>query len=92
MRVEVTKEVNEHLRQTWKFNMFDLNLVFVGYVVEEKPPRKRKWRITEKWDKYERRCENTIKEEPKLEEHIKRDALEKAQSMIKVMTWDEWKR
>ncbi len=52
MRVEVTKEVSKHLRQTWQFNMFNLSVVFVGYVVEEKPPRKRKWRVIKQWDKY----------------------------------------
>tara|TARA_R110000803_G_scaffold205438_1_gene272099 strand:+ start:425 stop:700 length:276 start_codon:yes stop_codon:yes gene_type:complete len=91
MRVEVTKNVNENLRQTWQFNMFDLNVVFVGYVVEEKPPRKRKWRGTKKWDRYARKYENSL-EEPTLEEHIKREALENAQSMVKVLTWSEWKR
>ena len=92
MRVKVTKNVNEHLRQTWEFNMFDLNVVFVGYVVEEKPARKRKWRVSKKWDRYGRRYENSIKDEPTLEDHIKREVLEKAQSMVRVLTWAEWKK
>lgn len=91
MIITVTKQINEHLRQTWQFNMFDLNAVFVKYIVEEKPPRKRLWRITGKWDKYDRIHNNTIKEEPILEDHIKQAALEQAKSMIKVMTWQEWK-
>jgi hypothetical protein len=90
--ISITKEVNKHLRQTWRFILFDLNAVFVEYTAEEKPPKKRKWRTVQKWDRYARRYENTIKEEPVLEEHIKREALEKIQSMISVMTWGEWKR
>ena len=91
MRVEVIKNVNDNLRQTWQFNMFDLRIVFVGYVIEEKPPRKRKWKITKKWDRYAGRLENSL-EEPKLEEHVKLEVSQKVQDMIKVMTWDEWKR
>jgi len=90
MRVEIVKEVNRHLRQTWMFHIFDLNIVFIKYKVEQKPPRKRKWTIIELWDKYGRRHDTMI-EEPVVQEHIKREALEKVQNMLKVLTWEEWK-
>lgn len=90
MRVIITKDVNKHLRQTWLFHIFDLNIVFIGYTVEEKPPRKRKWTITKIWDKYSRR-HNTMIEQPIVQEHIKHEALEKVQNMLKVLTWEEWK-
>ncbi len=90
MRISVEKYANKHLRQTWYFNVFDMSVVFVEYVVEEKPPRKRKWRITDRWDTYGRRYDNSIKEEPKLQGHIRREALVKAQGLVNVMTWKEW--
>lgn len=90
MRIEVTKEVDKHTRQTWVFNLFDLNLVFVEYFLEEKPPRKRKWRITSKWDRYRRDRFNDMKE-PELQNHIKREVLDKVKGLVKVITWNEWK-
>ena len=91
MRIEVTKEIDKHTRQTWQFNMFDLNIVFVGYLVEEKPPRKRTWKIVKIWDKYSSRHENSL-EEPTLQEHIKQEAIEITSKRLKVFTWEEWKR
>jgi hypothetical protein len=78
-------------KQTWRFTMFDLNVVFVEYKYEAKPHRKRKWNIVHKWDKYAREHENSITE-PELEPGIIELAKIKVTNRIKVMTWDEWKR
>lgn len=89
MKVEVVKEINKHLRQTWVFNMFDLNVVFVKYMAEERPPRKRIWRVTDMWNKYSSRNSNI--EEPHLTDKLRSEALGVVMSKIRVKTWDEWK-
>jgi len=91
MRIEITKKIDEYKRETWVFNMFEMNIVFITYFIEEKPLRKRLWRINYKWSKYSRRYENTI-DEPKLNEHIKQEAINEAIKKLIVLTWDEWKK
>lgn len=80
---------NQILRQKWVFHLFDFNLVFTSYIVEER--MKGKFKETHRWDKF-KDYTNSIKEEPVLEQHIKNEALDKIKSMIKVVTWDEFKK
>ena len=91
MRVNVISELNKEERQVWEFNLFDLNLVLVGYRYEKKPKGKRKWRSEYFWDIYNERG-STMKERPVLVGSIRRRALKQVQKLIRVLTWKEWKR
>lgn len=42
MRIEVIIDVNKNTRKIYTFNLFDENLVFVKYNLEEKPPNRRR--------------------------------------------------
>lgn len=90
MRIEIEKQIDAETKETWSFNMFDLNAVFVAWRREVKPKGKRKWTIEKFWDKYGRR-EYTMVNEPVLPDIIRSEVLEKVMQYIKVHTWDEWK-
>lgn len=90
MRIKIEKQINAETKETWSFNTFDLNVVFVGWKCETKPKDKRKWIILSYWDKYSHRGYGGI-EEPALPEDIKNQALNEVIKHIKVQTWDEWK-
>lgn len=91
MRIDVIKEIDKHTRQVWGFNLFDLTAVFVEFTIEEKPPRKRKWVVIKRWDKYENRHENRV-EEPILPDEIREEAFREVCNFVKVKTWSEWKK
>ena len=90
MRIEVVKQIDAETKETWSFNMFDLNAVFVGWHKEVKPKGKLTWKIIEFWDKYGRR-EYKMSEEPILSLGIRSEVLDKVLENVKVNTWSEWK-
>lgn len=87
MRIEVEKNIDAETKDTWHFNLFDLNAVFVGWTRESKPKGKRKWVIVDSWDKYSR--DKQI--EPPLPEQIRSEALSEVYKLIRIFTYDEWK-
>jgi hypothetical protein len=89
MRVDIERPIDEYTRETYQFNVFDLNAVFVGYVVETKPKRAKKWKVDGLWDKY--RDRDSSLEEPKLPQGIIDEVIETITSKICVLTWAEWK-
>lgn len=92
MRIDVVKEIDKHNKETWMFNVFNLNqIVFVGFLLEEKPLKKRVWRIKKQWSVYSRSLSDNSLKEPILMEDIKDEAIKKAQSLIKVISWNEFK-
>ena len=92
MDIEIIREINKNTRQVWEFNVFDFNkIVFVGYSLRKKPFTKRIWRIKEKWSVYGRKVELYSIKEPELQKHIKDEALKKAESMLRVITWSKFK-
>ena len=82
--------IDDYKRNVWIFNAFDFNIVFVGFQKEEKPPRKRLWRITKKWGKYSHR-DNNITEPIYIPNHVKEKVRTEILNKIKVITWEEWK-
>jgi len=91
MRIEVIEQIDKHNREVWDFNAFEMTLVMVGKRIEEKLPRKRNWKVTAKFDRYNKR-DSSLPEPDKIPNWVKIEAAEKMKSFIKVMTWDEWKR
>lgn len=89
-RIEVINQIDDHNREVYRFNWLDQKVIHSHYSLEEKPPRKRKWRTVKSWDRLDNRM-NRIKEEPKLPDHIREQAYKKACEQIKVMTSEEWK-
>ncbi len=88
MRIEVIEQIDKHSREVWEFNTFDFNAVLVGFRKEEKPPKKRVWRITAKYDRYDKRG-SSLKKPEKLPNWVKIEAVEKLKGFIKVMMWDD---
>lgn len=90
MRIIVEKQTDSETRETWYFNTFDLNIVFIFWSKEVKPKGKRKWTIEKYWDKYSRRDYKMV-DEPILTELIRNEALSEAFKNIRVLTWSEYK-
>ena len=90
MRIEVVRQIDTETNEVWSFHLFDLNAVFVAWHKETKPKGKRKWQITEFWDKYGV-SNGQMSGEPILPEDIKNEALIKITERLRVFTWDEWK-
>jgi hypothetical protein len=84
-------EIDKNTKEQWRFNIMDLNVVFVGWIQLTRPQGKRKWIADKWWDKYGR-SRDFSHEEPELPKHIKQMALERVQSMVTVKTWNEWKK
>lgn len=91
MRISVENLINTELKEVFTFNQFDLNIVFVEYLVMEKPKGKRLWKVTNKWDKYSR-TDYIQLHEPILSEDIKDLVLKKTVEQIKILTFKEWKQ
>jgi hypothetical protein len=90
MTIEVVKKNDEYTKEVWRFNMFDLNAVFIYWHKEIKPKGKRKWAIESHWNRQDRYGFKMI-QEPVLPETIKSEVIQKIIEHIKVNTWDEWK-
>ena len=95
MRIKVIIDIDKNTRKFYAFNLFDENLVFVDYSLEEKPPNKRKWTTKEFWSSYSHkmRCYHgaTI-EQPELTDFIKELALKELNLKLKCLTWGEWRK
>ena len=89
--INIEVQIDQETRETWYFHMFDLNAVFVYWKREIKPKGKRKWIIERSWDKYKERDLNSTPR-PELPEIIRSQALSEVMKMIRVYTWDEWKK
>ena len=90
MRITIEKQIDSETRETWGFNLFDLNAVFVCWHREVKPKGKRKWVIQDFWDKYGRR-DHRLVVEPVLPDNIRSEVISEIMKYIKVHTWNEWK-
>lgn len=91
MTLTIEINVDSETREYYGFNVFDdMSCVFVSFRTESKPKGKRKWKRTNFWDKYSQR-DSTIPE-PVLTQNIKDLALERIISLIKIKTWDEYKK
>ncbi len=88
-RISIRKELDQETAEEFEFASFDFDIVFIGYRIESKPKGKRNWKTVKFWDKYSQR-DSTI-EEPVLSLGIRAEVLEKAQSLIKIKTWNEFK-
>lgn len=86
-RIIVEKTVDERTRETWIFNTFDLDAVFVYYGREIKAKGRRKWVVDKSWDKYGRDQPT----QPILPEIIRSKALSQMISQLRILTWEEWK-
>lgn len=91
MRITVTVDLSKECRHIYEFNTFDMNVVLVGVREERKPQGKRAWKMVSFWDNYNKRY-STIKESPPLPLEVRRKAGDEMVKMIRVMTWDEWKK
>ena len=90
MRIEIIPEHgNSEIREVYRFNMMDTQIVFVQYRRENKPKGKRLWRTADLWDVYEKRLSNI--EEPNLPTEIRAKAHQCASKLLHVKTWSEWK-
>ena len=88
MKITIEKQINDHTKEVWFFNTFDLNAVFIAWHREVKPKGKRKQTIEKFWDKYGRSTH--MSSEPVLTENIRSEVLSEMMKHIKVYTWDEW--
>lgn len=89
--IHVYNEISKGKRERFDFNDFgSLNLVFVGYSIEEKTDRQRMWRRVAWWDNYNLR-DCTIKTAPTLTDEVKEQAKAQVIELIRVMTFPEWK-
>ena len=89
MVIEVIQEIDNETRDVWRFNILDLNAVFVHWHKETKPKGKRIWRVGEYWDSYRRRDSSVP--EPTLPAEIREKAFTEFSKLIKVQTWYEYK-
>lgn len=89
MRIEIEKQIDAETIESWYFNTFDFNIVFVEWVKKVKPKGKRKWIVEKHWDNYNKRSSSAS--EPVLTDIIRNEALTEAYKLIKVQTWNEWK-
>lgn len=86
--IQKSKKIGE--REVWSFNVFDFNIVLIGYSLQSKTPTQRKWRYSTYWNKYARR--NSIESPKEIPLEVSEAAKRKVNSLIKVSTWDEWKK
>jgi hypothetical protein len=89
MKIEIVKEIDKNNHEVWAFNMFDLTAVFVTWYKKSKPEGKRKFIVTEFWDKYSR--DQRMSEEPNLPDEIKKQVFTEVLKYIHVRTWKEFK-
>ena len=88
MWINVENIIDKETRESYRFTLFDLTFVFIGYRKEIKPAGKRKWQTVIFWDKYARHNAESV---PELPENIKQKALIDAQKLIQVKTWEQYK-
>lgn len=89
--IQVTK-VTGRIAEEWVFNgeYFLPNLVLVGYTKAEIPAGKRKPVIVERFVHNDQRTSNVPC--PELTDEIKAEAMAEFVSMLKVVTWKEYKK
>ena len=88
--IEVEKQIDAETKEVYYFRMFNLCAVFVSWDKQVKPKGKRKWTVTEFWDKYNR-VNSNMSEEPALPEIVRSQALSEVTKLVRVYTWDEHK-
>ena len=87
--MQLDRKIDENTIECYSFTQFDSVFVFTQYYKKIKEG-KRKWRLSQKWDKYNLIDSNI--EEPLLDKDILYYAEESAKSLIKIKTWNEYKK
>jgi hypothetical protein len=85
--MEIIKNISETEREIYGFRVLGLYFIFSKYNKEEKPKGKRKWRLLEHINGYQSKTPL-----PELPEEIRREAEIEAAKLVRVMTWQEYKR
>jgi len=85
-RINVEKEIDKYTRQTWAFDVFGADIVFVGYSESKRPKNSKTWKLSYYWSTYNQRQKP---EHPPLTLEIKQLALDAFISELRVCTWEE---
>jgi hypothetical protein len=83
-------ELNDNVKEVYRFLLLDnLDFVFTSYHKTEKQPRKRLYRLVDKWDRLNLRSSNIA--EPILTDLQRSKALDLAIAQLKIKTLNEYK-
>ena len=86
----IQKQIDSETLHEYTFGTFSLpKIIFTGFAIKKKPPRKRIWITEYFWDKYRER-ESKLSE-PELPHEIKQLAIEKIASQLDVLTFKQYK-
>ena len=86
--MEVIIYIDDRKREVWQFTMFEFTAILDFYSLQELPPRKRKWRALNHWDRI-MKSDNNI-DEPDIPLTVAFEVKHKITEQLKVMSWSEY--